>query len=286
MRKTAIIFDSTAIVNEALIKKYDISFVSLNLAINGENFVAMDLDEDKFREEFLTYKNVKSGSPAPYDFEEAINKKFDEGYEEVVIITLSSKISATYNVANMAKDALTPERQKHTYVHDSLYGSVGQDALVASLVPLLDQDPTGPELIEALEARVNQNTVLFELNDLKHLFRGGRLNPLKYFISLALKIKPLVEFHLGELKVIGQNRNRRKTIDIIVQKIEGFVNSFKNVYINLFSFHPKDSAFVAIYDIIKTRWPQIKLGRTTRIDPIYMTHVGVDGYAVSIVCYN
>lgn len=286
MRKTAIIFDSTAIVKEELIKKYDISFVSLNLAINDENFVAMELDEQKFREEFNTLRNVKSGSPSPHDFEEAINAKFDKGYKEVVVITLSSKISATYHVATMARDSLSDERKANTYVHDSLYGSIGQDALIASLVYLLDEDPSAEELLTALEARVNQNTILFELNDLKHLFRGGRLNPLKYFISLALKIKPLVEFHKGELKVIGQNRNRRKTIDIILNKIEDFVSNFKNVYINLFSYHSDDNVFVAIHDIIKTRWPQIKLGMTTRIDPVFMTHVGVDGYAVSIISFN
>ncbi len=286
MRKTAILFDSTAIVCEENIKKYDIGFVSLNVAINGENFRSMDLDENKFREEFLTYKSVKSGSPSPYDFEQAINEKFDAGYKEVVIIALSSKISATFSVAQMVLENLTPERRANTYVHDSLFGSIGQDVLIKSLEPVLDKDPTAKELIEALEARVGQNTILFELNDVKHLHKGGRLSSLKYFISVAFKIKPLVEFAQGELKVVGQNRNRSKTIDIIMNKIDGFVQKFKNVYVNLFSYHPDDNIFIAVHDIIKKRWSQIVLNMTTRIEPIFMTHVGVDGYAVSIVSFN
>ena len=51
MRKVAILFDSTAVICEENIKKYDIGFVSLNVAINGENFRSMDLDENKFRED-------------------------------------------------------------------------------------------------------------------------------------------------------------------------------------------------------------------------------------------
>lgn len=286
MRKVAILFDSTAVICEENIKKYDIGFVSLNVAINGENFRSMDLDENKFREEFLTYKSVKSGSPSPYDFEEAINERFDRGYEEVVVISLSSKISATFSVAEMGRDALTPERKAKTFIHDSLYGSIGQDVLIHSLESVLDTDPSASELMTALEARVNQNTVLFELNDLKHLHKGGRLSSLKYFISLALKIKPLVEFSQGELKVVGQNRNRSKTIDIIMNKLAGFVEKFKHVYVNLFSYHPDDNIFIAIHDIIKKRWPQIVLNMTNRIEPIFMTHVGVDGYAVSIVSFN
>ena len=286
MRKTAIIFDSTAIINEENIKKYDISFVSLNVAINDENFRSMELDEEKFKNEFLTYKSVKSGSPSPYDFEEAINAKFDAGYKEVVVIALSSKISATYSVAQMGRDALSEERKANTYIHDSLFGSIGQDVLIKSLEELLDTDPSAQELMAALEARLPQNTILFELNDLKHLHKGGRLSTLKYFISMALKIKPLVEFSSGVLKVVGQNRNRTKTIDIIMNKLDGFVSKFKHVYVNLFSYHPDDNIFIAVHDIIKKRWPQVVLGMTTRIEPIFMTHVGVNGYAVSIVSFN
>lgn len=286
MRKTAILFDSTAVIDPQNIEKYDIGFVSLNLAINGENFRSMDLNEESFRKDFLTYKSVKSGSPSPYDFEVAIHERFAKGYQEVVIITLSSKISATYSVAKMAVDALSDELKAKTFVFDSLYGSVGQDALVASLVTLLDKDPTAKEIMAALESRLNQNTVLFELGDLKHLVKGGRLSTLKYIISMALKIRPLVEFHLGELKVIAQNRNRSKTMDVILSKIDDYAGKFKHVYINLFSYHPKDSIFVALHDIIKRRWPQIVVNETKRIDPVYMTHVGVDGYAVSIVSFN
>lgn len=286
MRNTAIIFDSTAIINEENIKKYDISFVSLNVAINDENFRSMELDEEKFKNEFLTYKSVKSGSPSPYDFEEAINAKFDAGYKEVVVIALSSKISATYSVAEMARDALSEERKANTYIHDSLFGSIGQDVLIKSLEELLDTDPSAQELMDALETRLPQNTILFELNDLKHLHKGGRLSTLKYFISMALKIKPLVEFSSGVLKVVGQNRNRTKTIDIIMNKLDGLVSKFKHVYVNLFSYHPDDNIFIAVHDIIKKRWPQVVLGMTTRIEPIFMTHVGVNGYAVSIVSFN
>jgi hypothetical protein len=75
-------------------------------------------------------------------------------------------------------------------------------------------------------------------------------------------------------------------MDTIFSKIDDFVTKFKHVYINLFSYHPNDNIFVALRDIIKTRWPQIIVNATKRIDPDYMTHVGVDGYAVSIVSFN
>ncbi len=285
-RKTGLIFDSTAIISDENIKKYDVRFVSLNLAINGENHAAMSLDENEFREKFSTFKSMKSGSPSPYDFEEAINKLFDDGYEEVLIVTLSSKLSATYEVALLACNNLSPERQAKTFVFDSLYASIGQDVLFTSIVPLLETDPSAEKLIEELKVRRESCTMLFELNDLLHLVKGGRLNPLKYIISLAFKIKPLVEFTNGELKVVAQNRNRQKTLDVILNKIDAIVKSFTNVFINLFSYRPEDNIFVTLYDTISKRWPSVILGLTKRIDPVFMTHVGINGYAVSIICYN
>lgn len=285
-QKIGLIFDSTAIISAENIKKYDVRFVSLNLAIDGENHAAMSINEDEFRANFSSYKSMKSGSPSPHDFEEAMNKLFDDGYEEVVVVTLSSKLSATYDVALLGANNLAPERQKRTFIHDSLYASIGQDVLFTSLLPILETNPTATELISALEARRDGSVMFFELNDLLHLVKGGRLNPLKYILSLAFKIKPLIEFSAGELKVVAQNRNREKTLNIILEKIDAIAKAFSNVFINLFTYRPEDNIFTTLYDTIVKRWPKIILGITKRIDPVFMTHVGINGYAVSVVCYN
>lgn len=286
MRKTALIFDSTAIIAEEHIEKYDISFVSLNVAIEGVNFRALDINEEEFKNKFYTYKSVKSGSPSVFEFISAINDKFDKGYKEVVVITLSSGLSSTHAVAACAIENLSPERKAKTFLHDSNNASVGIEPLMYSLLELLDKDPSAAELIKALEVRAPQSRVLFEIDNLRHLYRGGRLNPLKYFIGMALKIKPLIEFENGELKVIGQNRSRRKTMDTILGKIDGFVQKFKNVYVGLFTYATDDNIFKAIYGIIKERWPQIKINFTKKICPVFTTHLGIDGYSVAVVSYN
>jgi DegV family protein with EDD domain len=286
MRKTALIFDSTAIIDEEIVKKYDITFVSMNVAIDGVNHRALDIDDEEFRKQFHNFKNLKSGSPSILDFEEAINAKFDEGYKEVIVLPLASGLSATFNIAVMAREGLSPERKAATYIHESNNASIGMDLLMHSLVELLDTDPTADELLAALEARAPQNRVLFEIDNLRHLFRGGRLNPLKYIIGTALKIKPLVEFKDGELKVIAQNRSRRKTMDVILGKIDDFVQNFKNVYVGLFTYDKEDNIFKAIHDIIKERWPHIRINFSKKICPIFTTHVGVDGYSVAVVSYN
>jgi DNA polymerase-3 subunit beta len=111
-----------------------------------------------------TLKNLKSGSPSILDFEEAINAKFDEGYKEVIVLPLASGLSATFNIAVMAREGLSPERKAATYIHESNNASIGMDLLMHSLVELLDTDPTADELLAALEARAPQNRVLFEID--------------------------------------------------------------------------------------------------------------------------
>lgn len=56
MRKTALIFDSTAIIDEEIVKKYDITFVSMNVAIDGVNHRALDIDDEEFRKQFHNLK--------------------------------------------------------------------------------------------------------------------------------------------------------------------------------------------------------------------------------------
>ncbi len=285
MYKVGYIFDSTCVIDEKLIAKYDISFVSLNLTIEEEEFKAASLDEDEFRTKFPTYNNVKSASPSPHDFEVALLEKFEKGYEQVVIVTISSKLSTTYNVALMAVDALPAHLQSKVFVHDSLYGSIGFDPLLMSLDSVMEKDPTAEEVVQELVARREHSYVLFEINDLKHLFKGGRLNFLKYFISVALKIKPLVELKDGVLSVIGKNRNRNKTLDQLFEKIEGLKTKFSNVFIGLFAYNTEDSAYQKLASTIKERWTDIQITITKRICPVFMTHVGVEGYALSIVAY-
>ncbi len=286
MNKVGYILDSTCVVNAEVVKKYDISFVSLNLTIDGDDYRAMDINEDEFRKTFLTYDKVTSASPSPHDFEVAILEKFAQGYEEVLIITISSRLSTTYNVALMALDALPDELQGKVFVHDSLYGSVGFDPLFASLESVISQNPDAKTVIAALEDRREQSYVLFEINDLKHLFQGGRLNFLKYFISVALKIKPLVELKDGVLSVIGKNRNRNKTLDLLFARVDELVKKFNNVFIGLFAYNTEDSAFQKLVTTIKERWQDINVILTERLCPVFMTHVGVEGYALSIVAYN
>lgn len=286
MNKIGYIFDSTAIIDEEIVKKYDISFVSLNLIIEGNEHKANTLDEAKFKNEFLSYKSVKSASPSPHDFEKAIRAKLDKGYEEVIVVTLSSKISATYNTALIARDTLTDEEQARVFVHDSLYGSIGFDALVDSMKDVLASDMSAKEVVSELEKRRPESVVLFELNDLKHLFKGGRLNALKYFFSAALQIKPVVEFRDGVLDVVTKNRSRAKNLEFIYGQIDRFVKNFKHVFVNIFSYDTEDGAYLTLKKTICEKWPQVVLNFTKRICPVFMTHVGVKGYALSVVSYN
>lgn len=286
MYKIGYIFDSTAIIKKELIEKYDISFVSLNISADEKEYKALEIDEDQFKKDFDSYSNIKSASPSPHDFEVAIMEKIEKGYEQIVIVTLSSKISTTYDVALLAINDIPSEYRDKVFVHDSLLGSIGMDPLVSSMDEVMAKDPDATVIIEEFEKRRPNSAVLFEINDLKHLFKGGRLSILKYFISVALKIKPLVAFRGGKLSVIGKNRNRNKTLDILFEHIDELKTKFKNVFVGLFSYDTEDSAYKKLYKTIKERWPAVKIINTTRICPVFMTHVGIEGYALSVVAFD
>lgn len=288
MKKVGFVFDTTAAINKELSAKYDFEYVSLYLTINDKSYLVSDLDEKEFLANFSSYKTLKSASPSPQSFVDAYNKQFAKGFKDIIVLPLSSKISSTRDVAIIAISMLDEHLQKHVHIIDTLMVCLNFDSFVFSMQDVLDKDLDVEEMIKEVE-RHNQNSVIvFEVNDLKHLHRGGRLGTIAYYFAELLKIKPLIEFSDGVLKQIGKNRNRNKNIDIILSKIKKFESTCKNIFVNFFSYGhaQEESALEKIISVIKTTMPKIILNRTHRIDPVFNTHVGSNGYAIAITAFN
>lgn len=286
MNKVGIVFDTTAIIPAEKTAKYGFEFVSLYLDIDGTSHLSSSINEQEFIAKFDTFRSLKSASPSPQAFVDAYEKQFAKGFQHIIVLPLSSKLSATHDVANIAKGMLEEAQQSHVTVLDTLVCSLGFDSLMQSLYDYLDQDLEVEELAKVIMDHAQNSSILFEINDLKHLYRGGRLNNLSYFVAELLKIKPLVEFSEGVLKIAAKNRNRAKNIDFILDRIRTLSESFKKVYINHFSFNLEDGAFKNLVNRIETEFKNVTLNFTARICPVYISHVGNSGYAIAITANN
>jgi len=212
--KIQIITDSTCDIPEGLADKLGIRVVPIYLRFGERTYLdGIDITKEEF------YKMLSSSSfhpatsqPNPEDFV-SVFREYCQTTEGIVSIHISSKISGTYNSANIAKrtlNSLCPIE-----IIDSQFNSAGLGLVVTAAAKAAK---AGANLIEAV-AEANQAVKevrmfgMFET--MKYLARSGRVNKTIAAASSILHVMPLLTFHEGEIVRAGLVRGLNKGIDRI-----------------------------------------------------------------------
>lgn len=151
----------------------------------------------------------------PHAFAEAYKEALDEGYD-VVVITVSSKLSGTYQSACIAKE----EVGGNVYVVDSLTAAIGEGVLTEYAVALMEAGKTAKEIAQALEEKREKILVVAMLNTLEYLKKGGRISKTVAFAGELLSIKPVVCIDDGAVSMLGKARGSRQANNLLVKEIE------------------------------------------------------------------
>ncbi|WP_018250095.1 DegV family protein [Orenia marismortui] len=211
-----IVADSGCDLNPELQKKLNIKLVPLTINI-GENEYQ---DNESFNVKQLL--NImkendnppKTASPSPNLFMEAY-----EGDENVFVITLSSKLSSTYNNAILAKNMfLEDKKEKFIHVFDSLSASIGE-TLVSLKIQELAQNNTRSKIIEKTNKYIKEMKTFFLLESLDNLIKAGRMNKVKGKLASFLSIKPIMGDENGEIKLVDKARGSKRAFKKLVNVI-------------------------------------------------------------------
>ena len=210
--KIAFIVDSTTIVPEEFVQAFRYEQVSLHVMIEGKEERELDLKDEDIISRLEGTKNLKSSSPSTGEFLLALEKLFSEGYEDIIIMTMSKESSTTYNVANMAIDSLDDDQKNHVYNVDTNINNYGITNILIALSYWRDKDISGKDLAAKANIYCHDSHLAFTLLDLVHLFRGGRLSKISCAIGLLFKIKPVIEMIDGKLELTKKERVTPKII--------------------------------------------------------------------------
>jgi len=218
MTKIKIITDSTAYITKEYAEKENVTVVPLNYILGDE--IGKEPFPGHFRDFFEKLKTTKlfpsTSQLSAGDFFEAFNQAFEEGYESIVAILLSSKLSGTYNSAVLAKNMLD---NKRITIIDSLNAAANLKFLVEEAVNMTKDGKT-PEEIESHLNKIKKRMHVYLTTDtLEYLSRGGRLSAVQATVGNILNIKPLIELRDGELKLLEKVRGKNKAISAIIEKV-------------------------------------------------------------------
>ncbi len=274
--KTRIIIDSTT----DLVQEYKnrVSVVPLTVNFGEEEYIdGVTIDYKTFYEKLIESDVLPTTSQANPD---AFTKEFEkvkEAGESAVVITLSSKLSGTYQSAMIAADDYD-----NIYVVDGGSATIGNSILVEYAFKLLDEGLSAKEIAEKLEAEKEKIVIVALLDTLEYLKKGGRISKTVAFAGTVLNIKPVVSVIEGEIGMLGKARGSKMGNNLLVQEIEkaGGVDFTKPVLLGYSGL--SDNLLLKYIEDSKHIWEEgLTDVRYTTIGSTIGTHAGPGAIAVA-----
>lgn len=208
-----IIVDSSTNVSEKYRKK--IQFVPLTVRFGDKEYLdGVELSKHQFYEMLVESDVLPTTSQAtPAAFAEYLESVASAG-DSAVVITLSSKLSGTYQSA-----VLAAEDYPNIYVVDSQSVAIGTGVLAQYAVELAQQGMGAEEIAQVLTQQREKVCVVALLDTLEYLKKGGRISKTVAFAGGMLNIKPVVTVQDGAVALIGKARGSRNGNNLLVEKI-------------------------------------------------------------------
>ena len=208
-----IIVDSSTDVSEKYREK--IQFVPLTVRVGDKEYLdGVELSKHQFYEMLVESDVLPTTSQAtPAAFAEYLESVASAG-DSAVVITLSSKLSGTYQSA-----VLAAEDYPNIYVVDSQSVAIGTGVLAQYAVELAQQGMGAEEIAQVLTQQREKVCVVALLDTLEYLKKGGRISKTVAFAGGVLNIKPVVTVQDGAVALIGKARGSRNGNNLLVEKI-------------------------------------------------------------------
>ncbi len=195
----------------------DVTILPLTVSFGDKQYLdGVNLSHREFFEKLVEEDILPVTSQInPAQFEDAFSKSVNSG-ETVIAITLSSKLSGTYQSAVIAAQGF----QGRIHVVDSENVSLGEAILVKRAVQLIENGLDAEAVAARLDREKKDIRLVALLNTLEYLKRGGRLSAQAAFIGEILSIKPVISIEEGEVRVLGKARGSRNGNNLLIKEIQ------------------------------------------------------------------
>lgn len=215
MNKTKIIVDSTFDMSEETRKR--VVVVPLTVRFETEEYIdGVTITRQEFYEKLIESDVLPTTSQAtPFMFCNVLDKETEDG-SEVVLITLSSKLSGTYQSAMIA----SYDYKGKVHLVDSNTTTIGGGILAQRAVELLDEGKSAKEIAEILEQEKEKIRVIALLDTLEYLKKGGRISKTAAVVGGIIAIKPVIEIRDGEIGILGKARGSKAGNNLLNEEIE------------------------------------------------------------------
>ena len=203
-----LLVDSSTDISKVEAEKLGINMLSMFITFDGTDYLdGVDLlPEDFYKKLRESSVLPKTSQIVPARFEEAFAELTKDG-DELLVITLSSKLSGTYASACAAAEGFGGK----VCVVDSLNAAIGERLLAQYAMQLIERGTLSlQEIASELDEKKTRIRLYALLNTLEYLKKGGRISAATAIAGEVLSIKPIISVIDGEVKVVGKAMGARK----------------------------------------------------------------------------
>ena len=213
-----IVTDSTAYLSEETVNKHNIRVVPLYVHFGSKAFKeGVELSQNDFYTRLKEAPELPTTSqPSAGEFHDVFTQLAQAGHE-VLTLTISSKLSGTWNSAMAAKEML-PEAK--ISIVDSLSTSVGLELMVREAVSMAEAGADRAAIVAQMETIRDKMRIFFVVDTLEYLAKGGRIGNAKAFLGTVLKVKPILVLDSGAIEPLEQVRSKRKAVARMLDLVE------------------------------------------------------------------
>ncbi len=275
--RTAIITDSTAVLNPEFVAMHDnLIVLPLQILFKDEVFEeGINIDSD------LLFKLTSLRDELPTTSQPSIGRvitvfeDLKKNYDEVLYITISSKISGTHATGLLAAGQVEGIK---VGVFDSLSTSVIQKMMVHRAVELANKGFGIDEIVTNLRKLRDEATIYLVVDDLKHLGRTGRINNVSAVVGALLKIKPILKFEDGHINLFKKVRTLKSAYKEVLELLEKENVTDKTLIVIAHASGEENAKKVK--EMLKVKYPNKNI-EINELSPVISVHTGPNSVGVA-----
>lgn len=223
MKQVRIVTDSIADIPAELAAELSITIIPCQVTIGQKAYrEGVDLSPQQFYDKLKSSSKMpRTSQPTMGDFVNAYHRLLaDEECEGIISIHVADGFSGTVNAARIA--AQEAADQARVEVIDSGTVSMGIGWVVVEVARMAQAGATLAEISQAVHALLPRSRTAAMIDTLENLYRGGRISQIEAKLGTALRIKPLISLHGGEVSVWGRARTRSKALKRLAEEAQSW----------------------------------------------------------------
>lgn len=276
-----VVIDSTAYIPPEILQQHQIVVVPLKVLFGAEVYDEITglSNADFYRRLMTTTDFPTTSQPASGEFKQAYQQVLQQSpAAQILVLTISSKLSGTYNAAMTAAEQL-PEVK--ITIFDSLSAAMGLGLMAITAAEMAAAGHNLTQILARLEQMRRDTRIVLVVDTLEYLKRGGRIGTAAAFLGTLLNTKPILAVVEGTLQPLDRVRTKKRALERLFSELEGQISTPRQP-VQAGIMHIAAQAELESLAALMTERFNITRFYTSELGPVVGAHLGPGALGVGI----